>query len=58
MFITNVEELSAAADQLEDYLLIENPTDEEKLRYTALAMHMEAYNTYMMRQQIGQDTLH
>ena len=43
MFITNEMEFEAAADQLEAYLLIENPSDEEKTQFSNLARHMEIY---------------
>ena len=43
MFITNEIEFEAAMDQLESYLLIENPTDEQKQQYSALAVHAEKF---------------
>ena len=43
MFITNQTEFDAAADQLEAYLLIEKPTDEEFAQFSALARHMEIF---------------
>ena len=55
MFITNEIEFEAAADQLEAYLLIENPSDEEKHRYSQLAWHMEAY---VVSQDTEQETMH
>ena len=48
-------EFIAAADQLEAYLLIENPTDEEKHRYTNLAWFMEAY---VVSQDTEKQTMH
>ena len=43
MFITNQIEFDAAADQLEAYLLINDPTDEEFAQFSALARHMEIF---------------
>jgi hypothetical protein len=43
MFITNEIEFEAAMDQLADYMLIENPTDEEKKRHSELAVHAEKF---------------
>ena len=55
MFITNEMEFEAAADQLEAYLLIEKPSDEQKHRYSQLAWHMEAY---VVAQDTEEQTMH
>lgn len=43
MFITNEMEFEAAMDQLESYLLIENPTDEQKKQHSELAVYVEKF---------------
>ena len=55
MFITNQIEFDAAADQLEAYLLIDNPTDEQYAQFQALARHMEIY---VESQPTDQETMH
>ena len=55
MFITNQIEFDAAADQLEAYLLIEDPTEEEYAAFSALARHMEIY---VESQPTDQETMH
>ena len=55
MFITNEIEFEAAADQLEAYLLIESPSDEEKYRFSQLAKHMEVY---VSAKPTDQETMH
>ena len=55
MFITNQIEFDAAADQLEAYLLIEDPTEEEFAQFSALATHMEIY---VAAQPTDQETMH
>ena len=55
MFITNEIEFNAAADQLEAYLLIENPTDEQKQQHSELAVYMDIF---IMAQPIEQETMH
>lgn len=55
MFITNEMEFVAAADQLEAYLLIENPTDEEKQQHSELAVYMDMF---IASQPTEQDTMH
>lgn len=55
MFITNEIEFEAAADQLESYLLIKEPSDEQKHRYSNLAWHMEAY---VISQDPNEQTMH
>ena len=55
MFITNEIEFEAAADELDKYLLIENPTDEQKRHYSELAVHMDKF---IMTRPIEQETMH
>ena len=55
MFITNKMEFNAAADQLEAYLLIENPTNEEKQRHSELAVYMDMF---IMVQPVDQIWMH
>lgn len=55
MFITNEIELDAAADQLEAFLLIEDPSDEQKIQHSMLAKHMEQYIASLPTEQ---DTMH
>ncbi len=55
MFITTVEEFEAAADQLEAYLFIENPTDEQKQQHSELAVYMDVF---IAAQPTEQDTMH
>lgn len=55
MFIMNKIEFDAAADQLEAYLLIENPTDEQKQQHSELAVYMD---TFILLQPTRQDTMH
>ena len=55
MFITNEIEFEAAADQLDAYLLIENPTDEQKRQCSELAVHMEIF---VAAQPVEQETMH
>ncbi len=55
MFITNEIEFEAAADQLEAYLLIDSPSDEEKYRFSQLARHMEVY---VIARPSEQETIH
>ncbi len=55
MFITTEEEFDAGAEQLGEYLLIENPTDEQKRWYSELTMYLEAY---IAAQPTEQETMH
>lgn len=55
MFITNEIEFHAAANQLEAYLLIENPTDEQKQQHSELAVYMDMF---ILLQPTDQDTMH
>lgn len=55
MFITNETEFEAAVDQLEGYLLIENPTDAEKKQYSELAVHMDMF---IMTRPTEAETMH
>jgi len=55
MFITNEIEFNAAVDQLDKYLLIESPTDEQKRRYSELAVHLDKY---IAAQPTEQETMH
>jgi len=55
VFITNEIEFNAAVDQLDKYLLIEKPTDEQKRHYSELAVHLDKY---VMAQPIEQETMH
>lgn len=43
MFIQTLEEFDAAMDQLESYLLIEDPTDEQKKQHSELAVYVEKF---------------
>lgn len=55
MFITNEIEFEAAIEELDKYLLIENPTDEQKRQYSELAVHMDKY---IIAQPTDQETKH
>ena len=55
MFITNEIEFEAAADQLESYLLIEKPTDEQKRQHSELAVWMDIF---VAAQPTDQETMH
>lgn len=55
MFITNQIEFEAAVDQLEAYLQIENPTDEQKRQHSELAVWMDIF---VIAQPIDQETMH
>ncbi len=55
MFITNEIEFNSAADQLEAYLLIENPTEEQKRQHSELAVYMDMF---IAAQPTEQETMH
>lgn len=55
IFIETVEEFEAAADQLEAYLLIEKPTDEQKRQHSELAVWMDIF---VAAQPTDQETMH
>ena len=55
MFITNEIEFEAAVNELDKYLLIEKPTDEQKRQYSELAVHMDKY---IITRPIEQETMH
>lgn len=43
MFITSQEEFDAAFEQLQEYPLIESPTDAQKRQYSELAAYMDMW---------------
>lgn len=55
MFIATVEEFNAGADQLKAYLLIENPTDEQKKQHSELAIYMDIF---ILAQPTRQNAMH
>jgi hypothetical protein len=55
MFITNEIEFEAAVNELDKYLLIEKPTDEQKRQYSELAVHMDKF---IMTRPTEQETMH
>jgi hypothetical protein len=55
MFITNEIEFEAAANELDKYLLIESPTDEQKRHYSELAVHMDKF---ILTRSTEQETMH
>lgn len=55
MFIETEQEFLAAMDQLDKYLLIESPTDEQKRQHSELAVHMDKF---IIAQPTEQETMH
>lgn len=55
MFITTEEEFDAGVAQLEQYPLIENPTDEQKRWYSELSVHLERF---IIARPTEQETMH